>query len=414
MSMTISEKVLARAGSREKVSPGEMITCKIDVICIDELQFPFFKRTLEKMGTDLVDRNRLVLVVDHYSPPTNLEQAKAIHSLRQFARSKRLSPVEGGIKHQTLMENGFVRPGMVLVGTDSHMNTCGALGAFATAVGPAEAAMMAVTGESWFMVPETIRYEINGELKSFVTPKDIALYILGEKGLGTANYKAIEYVGQTVRGLSVDGRIVLCNVSTEMGAKTGLVECDSVTETFLKANGVGNFTGIRSDSDASYAETISIDISSLEPLVALPHSPANVALASKAAGTKIDQAFVGSCVGGNIEDLRLAAKILKNHVIHPYTRLIITPASRKIHLEALSEGLIDIFLKAKAIVSGSTCSVCGAFEGCLASGEVCISTSPRNFLGRMGSPEALVYLGSPATVAASSIKGEITDPREFL
>jgi homoaconitate hydratase family protein len=414
MSMTMAEKILARAGGREKVTPGEMITCKIDAVCIDELQFPFFKRTLEKMGTDLVDRNRLVLVVDHYSPPTTLEQAKAIHSLRQFARSKQLSPIEGGIKHQTLMENGFIRPGMVLVGTDSHMNTCGALGAFATAVGPAEAAMMAVTGESWFVVPETIRYEINGELKPFVTPKDIGLYILGERGLGTANYKAIEFTGHTVNGMTIDGRIVLCNVSTEMGAKTGIVAPDPVTENFLKTNGVKNYKGMCSDADASYAETISINVSRLEPLVALPHSPANVTPVSKAAGTKIDQAFVGSCVGGNIEDLRLAARILRNHVIHPDTRLIVTPASRRIHLEALSEGLIDIFLKARAIVSGNSCSVCGAFEGVLAAGETCISTSPRNFLGRMGSPEALIYLGSPATVAASSIKGEITDPREFL
>lgn len=413
MPMTITEKILAKAAGRKQVFPGEMVTCKVDLICIDEIQIPIFKDTLEKMGSDAVDKERTVFVIDHFCPPTNLHQAESNQMIREFALSRGLRFLEGGIKDQLLWENGLIRPGMVLVATDSHITTCGALGAFAAPFGPSEAAIMAVHDHHWFRVPETIRCEIVGELQPFVTPKDVGLYILSQKGVTFANYKAIEFCGPAVGDFSMDARVTLCNMTTEMGAKNGIIAPDSVTETFLKAHNVHDCPRIVSDADAVYFESIRVDLSQLEPLVAAPYSPGNVSRIAEARGTGIDQAFVGSCGNGNMEDLRLVARMLEGRSVHPRTRLIITPASRKVHLQALSEGLIETFLKAGAVVSGQTCSVCAGLEAPLLAGEVCITASPRNFKGRMGSPDANIYLGSPATVAASAVKGAITDPREF-
>jgi homoaconitate hydratase family protein len=413
MAMTITEKIMARTAGREKVSPGEIITCKVDSMVIDEIQFPIFKKTLEKMKAESIRKEHCVFVVDHFCPPTSLDQARNTKMVREFALSQGLKPLEGGIKPQLLVENALIRPGMFLVGTDSHMNTCGAFGVFAAAFGPSEIAMMAVMGGFWFMVPETIRWEITGKLKPFVTAKDLGLFILGKRGVKFANYRAVEFCGETIREMSTDGRVTLCNMSTEMGAKNGIVEPDATTETFLRRWNPNKFEKMTSDPDASYLETLAVDASKLEPLVAFPHSPGNVKPISEAKGIAIDQGFIGSCGNGNLDDLRIAARILKGKTLHPRTRLIITPASRRLYLEALSEGFIETFLKAGATVSGTTCSVCPGQEGTLLPQEVCITSSPRNFKGRMGSPEAFIYLGSPATVAASAIRGEITDPREF-
>jgi homoaconitate hydratase family protein len=414
MSMTITEKILARAAGRDKVSPGEMITCDVDLICMGELQFPIFKRTLDKMGAKSIRKDRVVFVVDHFPTPTTPDQARVNRLTREFARSQGLVPLEGGIKDQLLWENGLLRPGMLIVAADSHIPTCGALGLFAAAFGPSEAAMMAVMGKFWLRVPETIRCEVTGELRPFVTAKDIGLSILGQKGPIFANYKAMEFCGHTVENLGIDGRITLCNMSTEMGAKNGIAAPDSITEAFLKRWNVAGWSPIGSDPDASYAETIHVDASRLEPLVAAPHSPGNVKPIAEVRGTRIDQAFIGSCGNGNMDDLRAAAAILRARHVDPRTRLVIAPPSREVHLQAASEGLVETFLKAGALVSGMTCSVCPGQEGVLLPKEVCIASSPRNFKGRMGSPEALIYLASPATVAASAVKGEITDPREFL
>jgi len=413
MPMTITEKILARAAGADQVSPGEVITCRTDLICIDEIQIAIFIDTLEKMGTDAVDKQRTVFVVDHFCPPTNLHQAEANRLIRTFARSRGLRFLEGSIKDQLLWEKGLVRPGMVLVATDSHITTCGALGAFAAPFGPSEAAIMAVQDRYWFKVPESIRFEIIGTLPPMVTPKDIGLFILGQKGTTFAGYKAIEFCGPAVENFSMDARVTLCNMTTEMGAKNGIVAPDPITEAFLRERGVNEFSMISSDEDAGYAETFVVDASKLEPLVATPHSPGNVSPVSAVAGTKIDQGFVGSCGNGNLDDMRITAQILKGHSIHPDTRLIIAPASREVYLQALSEGLIEIFLRAGAVVSSQTCSVCAGLEAPLTAGEVCITASPRNFKGRMGSPEAEIYLASPATIAASAVKGAITDPREL-
>ncbi len=413
MPMTITEKILARAAGVDQVSPGEIITCRVDLICIDEIQIFIFNDTLEKMGTDAVDKNRTVFVIDHFCPPTTLPQAGANRFIREFARTRGLKLLEGSIKDQLLWENGLVRPGMVLAATDSHITTCGALGAFAAPFGPSEAAIMAVQDHYWFRVPETIRCRITGKLPAMATTKDIGLYLLGKKGTTYANYKAIEFSGPAVAGFSMDARVTLCNMTTEMGAKNGIVAPDAVTEAFLQKWGVNDCPKIFGDAGASYSETIEVDASMMEPLVASPHSPGNVSPVSEVKGKRIDQAFVGSCGNGNMDDLRLTAQILKGKTVHPQTRFIITPASRAVYLQALSEGLIETFVRAGAMVSGQTCSVCAGMEAPLAAGEVCITASPRNFKGRMGSPEAEIYLASPATIAASAVNGAITDPREF-
>jgi homoaconitate hydratase family protein len=382
MAMTITEKIMARAAGRERVSPGEIITCKVDSMVIDEIQFPIFKKTLEKMKAESIRKEHCIFVVDHFCPPTSLDQARNTKMVRDFALSQGIKPLEGGIKPQLLVENAMIRPGMFLVGTDSHMNTCGAFGVFAAAFGPSEIAMMAVMGGFWFMVPETIRCEIRGKLKPFVTAKDLGLFILGKRGVRFANYKAIEFCGETIREMSTDGRVTLCNMSTEMGAKNGIVEPDAITETFLKRWNPNKLEKITTDPDASYGETLVVDASKLDPLVAFPHSPGNVKPISEAKEIKVDQGFIGSCGNGNLDDLKIAAGILKGKSLHPRTRLIITPASRRIYLEALSEGFIETFLKAGATVSGTTCSVCPGQEGTLLPGEVCITSSPRNFKGR--------------------------------
>jgi 3-isopropylmalate/(R)-2-methylmalate dehydratase large subunit len=412
--MTLTEKILARAAGRDAVTPGEVVTCQVDLVCVDEIQIAIFKRTLDQLGTDRVIPEKTVLVVDHFCPATNLDQARANQMVREFARSHHLRFLTGGIKDQILWENGFIRPGMLLVATDSHVNTCGALGLFAAAFGPSDAAIMAVKGEYWFKVPQTVRCEIVGALPPLVTPKDIGLHILGLRGTDFANYKAIEFVGPTVRELSVDGRITLCNMSTEMGAKNAIIEPDLKTAEFLGLKDHPELKILKSDAAARFSETMTVDVGGLEPLVATPHSPKNVVPVKAAKGVKIDQGFIGSCGNGNMDDLRLTARLLKGRKVCPETRLIVTPSSRHVYQQALAEGLIEPILQSGAMLSGQTCSVCAGMEAPLLAKEVCLTASPRNFQGRMGSPEALIYLASPATIVASAIRGEIVDPRDLL
>ena len=414
MPMTLTEKILARAAGRDAVVPGEVVTCQLDLVCVDEIQIAIFKRTLDQLGTDRVIQEKTVLVVDHFCPATNLDQARANQMVREFARSHHLRFLTGGIKDQILWENGLVRPGMLLVATDSHINTCGALGVFAAAFGPSDAAIMAIKGEYWFKVPQTVRCEIVGSLAPLVTPKDIGLHILGQRGTDFANYKAIEFVGPTVRELSIDGRITLCNMSTEMGAKNAIIEPDSKTAEFLGLKDHPELKTLKSDAAAQFFETMTVDVGGLEPLVATPHSPKNVVPVKVVKGVKIDQCFIGSCGNGNMDDLRLTARLLKGRKVCPETRLIVTPSSRHVYLQALAEGLIEPILQSGASLSGQTCSVCAGMEAPLLAKEVCLTASPRNFRGRMGSPEALIYLASPATIVASAIHGEIADPRDLL
>lgn len=412
--MNITETIMARSANKTEVMPGQIITCELDLICIDEIQIPIFSKTLAEIGDSTIFRDKTIFVIDHYCPPTSIHQAAVVRQVRDFASIHNCKLLEGGIKHQLLLEGGYARPGILIAATDSHINTCGAVGAFAAAFGPAEAAIMALTGFSWFRVPETIKFEITGKLDSFITPRDIGLAILGERGLNFANYMAIEFGDRTENGLSIEERMALCNMSTEMGAKVAVFEVDDITKAFLLDRGIKEYQKIPASTSCHYAATFHTDISRLQPMIALPDSPANVTSVDKVVEKKIDQAFIGSCLGGNIEDLRTAARIFDGHKVHLGTRVIITPASRQIYQEALSEGLIEIFLSANAHISGGTCSVCIGAEAPLLAGESCISTSTRNYKGRMGSVDSHIYLASSATVAASAIRGKITDPREFL
>jgi 3-isopropylmalate/(R)-2-methylmalate dehydratase large subunit len=412
--MNITEYIMARSANRAEVAPGQIVTCKLDLICIDEIQIPIFAKTLAEMGESTILRDKTIFVIDHYCPPTSIHQATVVRQVRDFASIHNCKLLEGGIKHQLLLEGGYARPGIMIAATDSHINTCGAVGAFATAFGPAEAAMMASTGFSWFRVPETIKFEITGQLYPFITSRDIGLAILGERGLNFANYMAIEFWDRTEKGLSIEERMALCNMSAEMGAKAGVFEVDDITKSFLLDRGIKDYQEIPTGRSCHYAATFHTDISRLQPMIALPDSPANVTSVDKVVDNKIDQAFIGSCLGGNIEDLRVAARIFDGHKVYPGTRVIITPASRQIYREALSEGLIEVFSSANAHISGGTCSVCIGAEAPLLAGESCISTSTRNYKGRMGSSDSHVYLASSATVAASALRGRITDPREFL
>ncbi len=412
--MNITENIMARSTNRTEVTPGQIVTCKLDLICIDEIQIPIFAKTLAEMRTSSILSDKTIFVIDHYCPPTSIHQATVVRQVREFASIHKCKLLEGGIKHQLLLEGGYARPGIMIAATDSHINTCGAVGAFAAAFGPAEAAMMASTGFSWFRVPETIKFEITGKLDSFITARDVGLAILGDRGLNFADYMAIEFWDRTENGLSIEERMALCNMSTEMGAKVAVFGVDDITKAFLLDRGVKDYQDIPADGSCHYAATFHTDISKLQPMVAQPDSPANVTSVDKVVDKKIDQAFIGSCLGGNIEDLRMAARIFDGNKVHAGTRVIITPASRQIYREALSEGLIEVFSSADAHISGGTCSVCIGTEAPLLAGESCISTSTRNYRGRMGSSESHIYLASSATVAASAIRGRITDPREFL
>ncbi len=415
MGMTITEKILAHASGKERVFPGEIVSCKIDLVCIDEIQFPIFYNAFKEIAEKIWDPERTVFIVDHYIPPCTIEQAEANKALKEFARKQGLKPyIEEGIKHQVFRMHGLARPGITIVGTDSHTNTSGTFGAFATALGPTEAAIICKTGEIWFKVPETIRFDISGKLNALVTAKDIALSILGKYGTRFAQYKAIEFGGTTIEAMSLDGRMALCCMSTEMGAKNGIIEPDEKLTEYINQRVSKPYKILKSDKDSKYYQQYKIDASAIEPLVATPHSPGNVKPVSEVEGVKIDQAFIGSCAGGNLEDLEMAANVLKGRVIHPNVRMIITPASNEVYSQAEEKGFIKTFVDAGAKVSCSTCSACAGFEGVLATGEVCLSSSTRNFKGRMGSRKSDIYLASTATVAASAIKGQIVDPRRIV
>ncbi len=415
--MNISEKILAYASGRDEVKPGEIIEAKVDMSMINEITGPLAIEAFQKIGAGRVwDNNRIVMVLDHQVPADSVKSAELHKIMRRFSREQHIRNLYdvgfGGICHQVMVEKGHVKPGELIVGADSHTCTYGALGAFATGIGSTDMAAVFATGKIWLRVPESIRIKIDGSLGRFVTPKDVILNVIGKIKADGAIYKALEFTGSTVNEMNVSGRMTLCNMAVEMGAKTGIINPDDKVLSYLKGRVEGSFRMFKSDPDAKFERTIQFEVDDLEPQVACPHSVDNVKPISKVEGTPINQAFLGSCTNGRLEDLRVAAEILKGKKINRRVRMLITPASQEIYLEALNEGLIRIFVEAGAYVTNPTCGACfGGHMGLLASGEVCISSSNRNFVGRMGSPEAQVYLASPATVAASALNGEITDPR---
>ncbi len=411
---------MAKASGREYVESGEFVEAKVDMVMVNDLTGPLALDAFEKLKQRRIwDKNKIVIVLDHQIPADRVYSAELHKRLRRFAAEygvKNFYDVgRGGICHQVMVEKGHVKPGVVVVGADSHTCTYGALGAFATGIGSTDAAAVFATGSLWFKVPEVIKVNVEGKLKPHVFPKDIILYIIGLLGEDGATYMGIEFTGSTIRNMSVGGRLTLCNMVVEAGAKTGIVEPDEKTYEYLKGRIKETFTPIHSDPDPHYEEKLSLNVEDLEPQVACPHSVGNVKPVDEVEDVEINQAFIGSCTNGRLEDLRVAAKILEGKKVKDGVRLIVIPASQEVYLEALKEGLLEVFVKAGAYVGPATCGPClGGHFGLLADGEVCISSTNRNFVGRMGSPKSKVYLASPATVAASALTGKITNPKRFI
>lgn len=415
--MNIIEKILAKASGKDYVSPEEIVEANVDVAMAHDLTGPLTVESFRKIGAEKVwDNQRIVIVFDHLVPASS-ERSAELHSiLRKFVNEQKIENFydvgRGGICHEIMPEKGHVRPGELIVGADSHTCTYGAFGAFATGIGATDMAAVFATGSLWLKVPSVIKVNVNGQFQKFVTSKDLILNIIGQIKAEGAIYKGIEFTGSTIRNLSIDGRMTISNMAVEMSAKAGIIEPDEITLNYVKARTNKPFKIFKSDSDSTYEKVLEIDITDMEPQVSCPHSVDNVKPISEVSDVNIDQAFLGSCTNGRLEDLRSATEFLKGKKIKNGVRMIVIPASQEIYLQALQEGLLETFVKAGAIVGDSTCGPClGGHFGLLASGEVCVSSSNRNFIGRMGSPKAQVYLASPATVAASAITGKITDPR---
>jgi 3-isopropylmalate/(R)-2-methylmalate dehydratase large subunit len=414
--VNIVEKILAKAAGRDRVSPGEIVEASIDKAMMNDITGPLAIDAFRKMeGTRVWDRNRLVVVLDHLVPANDAQAANLHRILRVFAREQGLPHFydvgRGGVCHQIMMER-HVQPGEVIVGADSHTCTYGALGAFATGIGSTDTAAVLLTGKLWFKVPKVINLILTGRLRPPVAPKDLILYLIGQLTADGATYMGVEFSGPVVEAISVAGRMTLCNMVVEMGAKNGVVSPDDKTAAYLASRGIPAAPFLTGDADAQYDRVVEYDVSSLEPMVALPPAVDNVKPVSEVGRVEIDQALIGSCTNGRLEDLRIAAGILRGRKVKQNVRALVIPASQEIYAQALKEGLLDVFVQAEALVCNPNCGPCyGGHLGLLAAGETCVSSTNRNFVGRMGSPKANIYLASPATVAASAITGTITDPR---
>jgi 3-isopropylmalate/(R)-2-methylmalate dehydratase large subunit len=415
--MNITEKILAKASAKKAVHPGEIVDANVDVVMIHDLTGPLAVEAFKKIGVQKVWNNKKVVVIlDHQVPAESVKAAELHKTMRQFAKDQNLQIYDvgkGGICHQVMPEQGHVVPGAVIVGADSHTCTYGAFGAFATGIGSTEAAAVMATGKIWFKVPPAIKVNVKGNFQKYVTPKDLILAVIGKMGVDGAIYKSAEFTGPTIKKMSIAGRMTLCNMAVEMGAKNGIIEPDETTRKFLegRVKTLPDFDALRSDKDAVYESTVEFDVSKMEPQVACPSSVDNVKPISEVGNVTIEQAFIGSCTNGRLEDLRLAAEVMKGKRVKDGVRALVIPASQEVWKQADQEGLLQIFTDAGAIVCGSACGPClGGHIGLLAAGETCVSTSNRNFIGRMGSTQASVYLASPATVAASAVTGKLTDP----
>jgi len=416
--MTVTEKILAAHAGMEAVEPGQLINARIDLALGNDITAPLAIKEFRQLGVKKVfDPARVVLVPDHFTPNKDIKSAEQAKILREFAREQGLEYYyevgRMGIEHCLLPEEGLVMPGELVIGADSHTCTYGALGAFATGVGSTDLAAAMATGECWFKVPETILLRYYGKLRPWVGGKDLILYTIGDIGVDGARYMAMEFTGEAIAALSLDGRFTMANMAIEAGAKNGIFPVDEKTEEYLRGRARRPYRVYRSDPDARYAEVREYDVSRIEPQVAFPHLPENTRPISEVGEIPIDQVVIGSCTNGRMEDLRVAASILNGRRVHPEVRLIIIPGTQKIYAQALEEGLIRIFIEAGAAVSTPTCGPClGGHMGILAKGERAVATTNRNFVGRMGHPESEVYLAGPAVAAASAVKGRIAAPEE--
>ncbi len=418
MGMTITEKILADHSGGKTVEPGGLITVKVDVALGNDVTAPIAIRKFREVGAKNVwDVNKVVLVPDHFTPNKDILSATQAKILRDFAIEQNIvnyfEQGEVGIEHVLLPEQGIVLPGDLIVGADSHTCTYGALGAFSTGVGSTDLAATWTTGEIWLRVPETIKFVYHGTRNKWVSGKDLILYTIGRIGVDGALYKAMELRGPVIEQLPMSDRFTMTNMAVEAGAKSGIIPPDDITLDFIKSRAKRSYKLYYSDSDAKYSEVIDINVSEIQPQVALPHLPENTKNVSEVSNIELDQVFIGSCTNGRIEDLRTAAKILKGKKRKKYLRLIVIPATPTIYRQALKEGIIEILAEAGAVIGPPTCGPClGGHMGVLAKGEKALATTNRNFVGRMGHPESEVYLASPAVAAASAITGRITHPDE--
>ncbi len=410
MGMTIAEKIIARAAGVEEVRPGDIHTVEVDRLMSNDgtthLTIDMYHNKLKH--PHIADVNKLIWIVDHNVPSDSPKTAASQKKMRDFAKEHGIKFYEGqGVCHQIMMEN-HVCPGELIFGADSHTCAYGALGAFGTGVGCTDYLYAMVTGKSWVLVPETLRFNLTGKLPEGVYARDLILTIIGKIGANGANYKAMEFAGDGMKNLTMSDRIAICNLCVEAGAKTALMEVDDIALDYLHEHGREPKACFTSDADAKFAAVYDIDLSTIAPIVAKPHFVDNVCPAKEAAGVKIDEAFLGSCNNGRIEDLRVGAELLKGRKVHPLVRFLVVPASQAVYQQALKEDLLKIFMEAGAIVMNPNCSVCwGSCQGVIGEGETLISTGTRNFKGRAGHRDSFVYLASAATVTASAIKGEI-------
>lgn len=417
MGLTLSEKVIA-SHCGKAVRPGEIVIVDVDLVMVQDGTGPLAIQKFEEMGfPKLASPQKTVLFLDHAAPSPRRELSNAHNLLRDFSRRAGaiLSEVGDGVCHQVLGER-YVKPGDLILGADSHTCTLGALGAFATGMGSTDVAVAMGLGKTWLKIPPSIKVEVKGKFPPGVFAKDLILALVGRLGSDGATYKALEFGGEGVENMDLPSRLTLCNMAVETGAKVGMVNSDRRTREFLKRMGrEKDFVPLKADEDATYERVLKIDLFGLEPMVALPHQVDRVKPVSGVKGRKVDQVFIGTCTNGRGEDLEIVAEILREKRVFQGTRLLIVPSSRRVYREAVEKGLMDIFIRAGAVILSPGCGPCvGIHQGVLADGEVCLSSQNRNFRGRMGNPDSYIYLASPATCAASAVKGEIADPREFL
>jgi len=417
--LTLVEKILTEHSDNKEVSPGEFINVRVDMVLSNDITAPIAIREFKRLGVKHVfDPNKVVMVPDHFVPNKDIASAEQAKLMREFAYEQGIIYFElgeMGIEHVLLPEQGLVLPGEVVIGADSHTCTYGALGAFATGMGSTDIAVAMATGDIWMKVPPTIRLLYHGEPGEWVGGKDLILHTIGDIGVDGALYSAMEFTGEAIEALSMDGRFTMANMAIEAGAKAGIFSVDNKTQLYVKSRVERPYLVYEPDNGAGYAKIIEYDVSGMEPQVALPHSPANVKPVSQVENIEINQVVIGSCTNGRIEDMRIAAQILKGRQVHAGVRCIIIPGSQQVYLDALVEGMLGVFIRAGAVVSTPTCGPClGGHMGVLADGERCISTTNRNFVGRMGSTKSEVYLANPAVAAASAVAGKIASPEEVL
>ena len=420
MGMTITEKILAAHGGQDTVKPGMIVNAKLDGIMCHEVTTPAAISMLAEKGLEgIFDREKIYVTPDHFQPPKDIKSAELHKRLDEWCKRKKIKyyyPLgRAGVCHALLPEQGHIRPGELIIGGDSHTCTYGAFGCFSSGVGSTDLAAAIATGELWFRVPSTLKFVLKGKLPHGVYSKDVILAIIAGIGTDGARYKAMEFVGETLSEMSMEARMTITNMAIEAGGKNGIIAADQVTEEYLKGRlkGKQDYTIYQSDESAEYERVDEIDCACLEPMVALPHLPSNGKKISEVAGREMDQCYIGSCTNGRIEDLRIAAAILKGRRVK--IRTLIVPATPVIWKQALDEKLWDIFYEAGCVISAPTCGAClGGFMGVLAAGEKCVSTTNRNFVGRMGHPQSEVYLASPATAAASAAAGKLADARKYL